>query len=229
MANLTSSSAKEQFYYFYRGSRAKIKAKKNCWYFYSHSSSLCKHRALMLSLRHPKTNKRSTRDTNGLQSDQRKPLHFDPYGIRHMRRGNHSFWLCMNGCMCLCLSVCDRKSERKENRNAPKSSTIFNLISRKWKSSSPLLFPNTTTYVRIALHYFFPIRFVPFTSSTYRTEWKGTKNLYQTSAHIFYGPELKHRKAQRETNPHHPSRYINIKKEKRKIIWSTVISYTMTS
>lgn len=137
-----------------------------------------------------------------------------------------SVWTHVCVCVCVCLSVIEKVKERKTEmlQKAPPFSIWF-----QENGNLQVHFYSLTPPRTFALHYFFPIRFVPFTSSTYRTEWKGTKNLYQTSAHIFYGPELKHRKAQRETNPHHPSRYINIKKEKRKIIWSTVISYTMTS
>lgn len=200
---------------------------------------------LMRSLRNPKTNKRSTRDTNGvcnLTNENRYismlcvrimwvSVYFDPYGIRHMRRGNHSFWLCMNGCMCLCLSVIEKRGKLYV-RNAPKSSTIFNLISRKWKSSSPLLFPNTTS--TFVLHYFFPIRFITFTHLAHRIEQNEKRQkIFIIGTHILW-TRVKASESAKGNNKStsttkQPSRYINIKKEKRKIIWSTVISYTMTS
>lgn len=101
MANLTSSSAKEQFYYC-RGEPRKIKAKKNCWYFYSYSSSLgvCVCVSMCAyTQRNPKTNKRYTQDANGycsLTNENRYisiRMMFDVCAMVII----HSCWLCMYG------------------------------------------------------------------------------------------------------------------------------------
>lgn len=55
--------------------------------------------------------------------------------------------------VCVCLPVID-KVRKSEYVKSPKSSTISNLISRKWKSSSPLLFLNTTIVLSYCITFF---------------------------------------------------------------------------
>lgn len=74
----------------------------------------------MLVLRNPKTNKRYSRNKNGLKSDQRQTLHFyattkisiSVYEIQHMRRGVTIHVHCTD--VCLSVSRKEWQSVREE-------------------------------------------------------------------------------------------------------------------
>lgn len=132
MANLTSSSAKERFYY-YRGELRKRKAKKKCVDIFiaihRHCVSMCT--PYLSTIRNPKTNKRyiyiCSKRYEWIAIWPTKTVTFRccayifrfVWYIRHMRCAK-SFMLteykcvCMCSCLLVCLSVCDRQRAHKK-------------------------------------------------------------------------------------------------------------------